>query len=106
VTCPECQTRVKDWNGSDPKCAFDKRGRFKRDNWNCAAMNRLRDSADYNHMRDRYDDNSVCVARLPTGWALLEFYKERGAVDAAWFVGDGKPRPLTLDDLTRTWSEV
>src|SRR5690554_8122300 len=37
MICTECLIRGKDWEGSDPKCAFDNDEKlFSTDNWNCA----------------------------------------------------------------------
>ena len=52
MICTECLIRGKDWEGSDPKCAFDNDEKlFSTDNWNCATMNKLRERADY-HVND------------------------------------------------------
>ncbi len=43
IICHRCSTRVKDWVGDDPNCAFsNKEGLFHSTNWNCATTNTLR----------------------------------------------------------------
>ena len=102
--CPMCQSRGKDWNGSDPKCAFDKTGVFSRNNWMCATMNALRDlcagkevySEDHYvaalGLRD-YDDTH----EHPTTHVVLNWYKNRGATPfAIEMTSDHAAIPLRL----------
>ena len=37
-----CRHGKKDWNGSDPKCAFDEEGKFREENWNCFLLTAVR----------------------------------------------------------------
>ncbi len=77
--CPRCSTRVKDWNGDDPKCGFDENGNFLEHNWNCATLNSLREmggeetSCDNNYMK--------VVSRFDVGFGVLSWYKHRGQTD-------------------------
>ena len=104
--CPLCWKQGWPDHMDEPKCAFLANGKFTASNWNCGTMNKLRDDAESTGMCERYGDNSVALPRVPTGWVLLEFYKNRGRVDSAWFVGDGKPRHMKLDDLTREFEDA
>lgn len=123
-----CLERGKDWNGSDPKCAFLD-GAFSADNWNCATANAIRDicyegqdqmphGVDYRYCDDeKYA--TIYVDHIGRGdvWAGIEspdgmeylamalwvaWYKSRGKTDAMWLLcsSDG-PRPPTEAECLR-----
>ena len=78
--CPRCASRVKDWNGDDPKCGFDKDGNFLENNWNCATLNALRDKANENRVWS--DDYSMSIIQtFDVGFGILRWYKHRGQTD-------------------------
>ena len=78
--CPRCVSRVKDWNGDDPKCGFDENGNFLERNWNCATLNDLRDIAE--EKKVWCDDNYMAiVSRFDVGHGVLSWYKHRGQTD-------------------------
>jgi hypothetical protein len=89
--CPRCASRVKDWNGDDPKCGFDENGNFLKHNWNCATLNALREmggeetSCDNNYVK--------VVSRFDVGFGILTWYKHRGQTDD---FRDGYFQPGTL----------
>lgn len=110
--CKACRERVKDWNGSDPRCAFTGHGQtFVGDNWSCATMTRLRDlvyegqelpaGVDYQYCDDqkyatvRIDDVELDGERI--GMALwVSWYKSRGETEAVWVLDVGTvPRAPT-----------
>ena len=107
MPCKKCRERVKDWNGSDPKCAFES-GVFDTDNWNCATMNALREIADRDESRILYNEDER--AYLMRGvWAdeegrgcdyvVLTWYKSRGCTTWAMsFFDQEPPQPLTLKE--------
>ena len=77
--CPRCASRIKDWEGDDPKCGFDENGNFLEHNWNCATLNALREmggeetSCDNNYVK--------VVSRFDVGFGILSWYKHRGQTD-------------------------
>jgi hypothetical protein len=77
--CPRCSTRVKDWNGEDPKCGFDEKGNFLEHNWNCATLNALREMGG----EESWCDNNYVkvVSRFDVGFGILSWYKHRGQTD-------------------------
>jgi len=77
--CPRCSTRVKDWNGDDPKCGFDENGNFLERNWNCATLNTLRDMEGEDVWCD--DNYMKIVCRCDVGHGVLSWYKHRGETD-------------------------
>jgi hypothetical protein len=91
--CQLCRARVKDWEGSDPRCAF-RTGVFSGDNWNCATMGFLcqlvEDRATWSQ------DHAVLVLAVPDEVAesvddsdchpthvVIHRYKNRGRVQLA-----------------------
>ena len=106
MKCAYCNAR----HASDPldpgayRCAFED-GRFNRDNWNCATMNRLRAIArNLGHLHQQ-DDNSLAYIPIAeadedgtVGYIVLSWYKDRGRTDHALFVNCDRPiSELTLD---------
>lgn len=101
--CRRCKERGKDWNGSDPICAFPD-GKFDPENWNCATMNALRDLAE--EYSTWNEDNKASVINFPFEWvpdlmrslkvgieeqamfAVLVWYKSRGATPTFLLVGE------------------
>lgn len=106
MPCLLCRKRGKTWEGSDPICAFDERGVFKEDNWNCATMNVLRDFAEELGFYHRDDLVTGSIGFLPFehvtededsgGHVVMTWYKNHGSTDSAYvlFLGE-QPRPLT-----------
>ena len=80
--CPRCQARIKDWEGDDPKCAFDENGNFLENNWNCATMNALRDMAEENKVTG-YDFtyNMSIIHVEDVGFAILSWEKSKGKTE-------------------------
>lgn len=108
ITCPMCMERGKDWEGSDPNCAFDENGTFKKDNWNCATMNELRYIAEKNNTSFRYWDESIGHVVImdeygePEDFIVMTWYKNRGKTsNAVVMFDDSEVRPLTLQDATQ-----
>jgi len=109
VTCRRCRERVKDWEGSDPKCAFGDDGRFDGDNWCCATLSVLRHAGVGRAVGS--DDHWMMVLPFPESCserdgvethAVLHWYKSRGRVQSALaFCSDGTPRPLELVEAER-----
>ncbi len=79
--CPRCSTRVKDWNGDDPKCGFDENGNFLENNWNCATLNALRDIAEENKVWSDNQNNVSVIQKSDVGHGILSWYKHRGQTD-------------------------
>lgn len=114
--CEACKRRGKDWNGSDPKCAF-LTGRFSPDNWSCATAGLIRElqpdlgdapedgifhkrENDQNQMLVHIKDDCVGDGHLP-GLALwVSWYKSRGRTDAMWLLNEhDSPVPPTEHDV-------
>lgn len=95
--CPRCKNRVKDWEGSDPICAFTK-GFFAvgDDNWNCATMNALR-SVVFNDIYS--EDQSFASLSVPDepAFVVLSWYKSRGKTDFAAVIFPKGVQPLTVE---------
>jgi hypothetical protein len=99
--CKLCKSRVKDWHGSDPVCAFN--GAFK-ENWNCATVSLIRDicyegqtlkhGVDYQYCDDQKyatikTDDIEGLDRALALW--VSWYKNRGATDIMYLLFSGKP---------------
>lgn len=82
MACKYCIERGKTWNGDDPICAFDDKGNFVKENWNCATLSIIREYAVENNL-DIYDsDNRALMISNGDGLFLgLFWYKRRGKVD-------------------------
>jgi hypothetical protein len=114
MPCRECMERRKDWEGDDPKCAFET-SVFDPKNWNCATMNKLRSIASafdpdslpaYQSFgwSTRFCDISLAVITVSESdnygerFVVLSWYKERGRTGQAWvFCEDAEPERLTLE---------
>lgn len=120
--CKMCQARGKDWNGDDPKCAFD--GEFSK-NWNCATLNAIRDicyegqdpmppGVDYRYC----DDMKYATVKIDEledengdhiGMALwVCWYKNRGCTDAVWildaYLPPRRPTESELEAIIRAYA--
>ena len=96
--CKLCEIRVKDWNGSDPRCGFDSNGDFTDNNWNCATLINLR-CLITDHDEEVYaDDQYSGLIPLGASFVLLSWYKRRGGTEGAWIVDEGRIRPLKESD--------
>ena len=89
MKCKMCKARGKNWEGSDPKCAFES-GVFSTENWNCATMNLLRDSTDWKR-RDDMDAGSIGVIHTVWGYLVMLWYKDRGRTTDAYIITEGEP---------------
>lgn len=109
MTCNLCMNRVKDWEGSDPVCAFD-----SDDNWNCATLGLLRDlvyegrekhpiGIDYRYCDDqKYATVKVdWIDELDGALALwVCWYKQRGRTDKYLLLfSDKEPRAATEQEI-------
>lgn len=104
MTCKKCLSRVKDWEGDDPVCGFE-RGEFHEENWNCATIAELRtvlrdrpipfpSGIDYVYSNDQiYATIQVDgVSGLDRALALwVTWYKTRGRTEGMWLLFDNKP---------------
>ena len=109
--CPYCQERGKNWQGGDLNCAF--RGAvekpwvpFSPDNWNCAAVNWLRQIAEHVGMSMRHGDSSGGFAPIADedgvdGWIMMAWYKDRGRTSSAAVVSEHEVRPLRFEDAKK-----
>lgn len=98
MVCKLCKERGKTWQGDNPICAFDSKGKFKVNNWNCATMNKLRDIAENNN-DVRYDcsnEEKTAVLDIDGGILILNWYKDRGKVDMA----------VSIDTNNKTFKET
>ncbi len=109
MACKMCKERGKDWDGDDPRCAFD--GDFA-DNWNCATLNAIRvicyegqhpmpDGVAYTYCDDmKYATIRISEVDGIDGLALyVEWYKSRGTTDAVWLLGGAdEPRQPTEEE--------
>jgi hypothetical protein len=100
--CILCRKRGKDWEGSDPMCAFTTEV-FDHGNWNCAAMNALRDIAERLGTSYRNDDIGS-FGMVPfdgenyQGAIIMAWYKNRGRTDMAVFLTEyGVTAPVTWE---------
>jgi hypothetical protein len=114
--CEACAKRVKNWNGSDPICAFRNGNPFNPDNWNCATVNQIREIVEDNHYEGasrefsatwRHEDQSAAsidVSRIdmPRDYDLtlwVTWYKHRGRTEAMYLLGaNSEPRPPYEDE--------
>ena len=90
------------------KCAFDKKGVFSHDNWNCRTLIALRllaqECEDCYYYRDDLATGTICVIPIPyeidppqLGFIVLTYYKERGKTDVAIVIDDSGIEPLRLE---------
>ena len=96
MVCKKCKERIKNWNGSDPKCAFPD-GVFNTDNWNCATMNELRGLCEesYCYNNDQY---AALLEGAGCDFVLLTWYKHRGRTNGAYQLTDNACTPLTIKE--------
>ncbi len=91
--------------GDEPQCAFNKKGHFVNDNWNCKALRELRSEALNNEQSNNdqtyalfpYDDSGKMV--------LLSYYKHRGETMGFWIVDNGYCIPGTENEAL-DWKKV
>lgn len=106
--CAACVARVKNWEGSDPRCAFTGPGAtFTPDNWACATLGHLRELAEDigrpGVSTTRYCEHSQSVCQfdvyevewpedgtdMAPGFVLwMTWYKSRGKTEGLWLMGD------------------
>jgi hypothetical protein len=85
---------------SEPLCAFDEKGKFLKNNWNCQLMNRLRDYAEYDPIWN--DDNNLGVLAIDNGdYVILGWYKSRGRTDLFVIYNGSEFREGTEDDAEK-----
>jgi hypothetical protein len=108
MACRLCEERGKTWEGSDPKCAFEK-GVFTTNNWNCATLNKLRSISRELETYQRDDMSCGSIGYVPMsndyapddfdtygGYIVMTWYKDRGRTGNALFITDEETIPLTL----------
>lgn len=82
MSCKLCIERGKTWQGDDPVCGFDAAGKFNKDNWNCATLNKLREIAWQNGLVvSSEDDNNLAVFNHNGYFLILGWYKDRGRTE-------------------------
>lgn len=121
MACKMCLERGKTWEGSDPVCFLEDH------NWNCATANAIRDICDP-HWREPetlpfgvkyigHDDTNYALILV---WDIdfgdgyyeddiggfpaclyVQWYKERGATEALWMLGEGIARKPTEHELLK-----
>lgn len=122
MKCKACEERVKDWEGSDPGCAFESSTEFSERNWNCATVSKIRKicyhvgfiarepvpgidfqrCGDQNYttfnLHELYEHTFRNVIETPFAlWVC--WYKNRGRTEAMWLLfGDRPPRPPTEEE--------
>jgi hypothetical protein len=95
--CKACEDRGQTWNGDSPSCAFDERGVFTSDNWNCATMNKLRALAEDRSVWNEDQYCSIIPFKDEGTYIVLSWYKHRGRTQGAWFVDEDTIAPLVLE---------
>jgi len=122
MKCKACNERVKDWVGSDPKCAFEATSVFSEQNWNCATVSKIRmicyhaslnrekslSGIDFQRCGDQnYTTfnlhelyNNASYNDIETPEALwVSWYKNRGRTEAMWLLfADSPPRSPTEEE--------
>ena len=101
MTCKLCESRPVPKNyGSPRKCAFDEKGAFTRDNWNCETINEMRRALLFRYTGE--ENGSIALFPLidapneVNGYVVLTYDKNRGTVGGARIVCDEQ------DDLSLT----
>ena len=99
MSCKLCEERIKDWEGSDSKCAF-KTGFFSSDSWNCATMNMLRAIGE---KTIQYNNDQACCTLHGVGsdFVVLSWYKRRGQTEVAVMLNDKDINSLSLEEAER-----
>jgi hypothetical protein len=104
AACRLCRLRVKDWEGNDPRCAFDSHGAFTTDNWRCATMEALCKLVEVEAVWSQ--EHALLVLAVPEQLELgghlihvvLQRYKHRGKVQAAFAIDDdGRRHSLRVE---------
>lgn len=117
VFCNACIKRGKHWQGSDPKCAFDEKGNFTSDNWNCATLSKLREIAEDYDLVQTANETSIATLYVPSldldeitesdnfdaygGFIVLSWYKNRGNTGNALFMSEEGTLPLSIKHAER-----
>jgi len=104
MMCRLCVTTPKSWSGSDRKCAFGPDGKFRRDNWCCETLRRLRELAETleQHWSQDYHLLTVPVEDAGIAFIVMCWYKHRGNCTSAQEVDlEGNWSPLTLGTAQR-----
>jgi hypothetical protein len=110
TTINECHLcgRVKNWNGSDMKCPFQKTLLFSSDNWCCGILARLRFAIekaielDISSVKATHTDcqHQVLIDLMDSEIPVNEegvfymamyvtWYKNRGRTESIWIICDG-----------------
>lgn len=85
--CKACEDRGKNWDGDDPRCAFNENGTFIIDeygygkNWNCATLNKLRDYMHKNRFISFTENQRIGYIRYDGMHLVLGWYKNRGRTE-------------------------
>ena len=105
-------------NWSEPECAFDEEGNFIDDNWNCLLMSKVRCLCNQWDEHNPgfnlwHEDEYMGIIRIPCivdladefvdsplagRFAILTWYKSRGATDGFWICDGDEMRLGTEDD--------
>lgn len=109
MKCAACSAPgYKNWNGDDPKCAFET-GRFSTENWNCgtvAKLRRLAQDLTASHERGNNvphplwaNDQNALLLPFYDGFTstnddiadflFVGWYKSRGRTESVRYIGDG-----------------
>lgn len=80
---------------SEPKCAFNEKGEFVNDNWDCQTLNVFRNDSKCTTTVFS-EDQTLLVVALEGDFIVLGFYKQRGRVETAVVIYGPSSHPLTL----------
>ncbi len=119
MKCLACQKRVKTWNGSDPKCAFES-SIFSSDNWNCETVSLIRRmihklidtkncvKVQYTSSEQRFatvdisDINIVSEDEVQPICLYIGWYKDRGCTECMWLMFETQqPRAPTEEECLK-----
>jgi hypothetical protein len=102
----ECRhwKKIPESFGSKPRCAFDKKGRFNRNNWNCNLVAELREYE--KRVQIWNDDNYLTVIRNNGVFVVFSHYKHRGKTDGFWIIDGEKLRRGTEKDAKEILKEL
>jgi len=117
-----CRHGKRMWSGSDPICAFDFKGNFMSENWNCRLLNSVaflvspdNDGKTYKKVKGKWVDAKQKHAVFPYQYnddqyaglipikdsgvfALISRYKIHGRVDGFWILDNNLIREGTEAD--------